>query len=135
MNKLRKGLLALALICACASPVAPQTAERFDPLPEYSVWWDEMRACAATPLPHFIVDSWPEFHDIDWWVVPGGSWYSPEHGVYIAGMSSGDDIYILEVYLFSSSVVKHEMLHYLGFSHPGDVGPYSWPFVGCAHPE
>ena len=119
---MRRVLLTLVLLVACSSPVA-SSATRVEPLPQYAQWWTEVQMCSGKD---------GVFPLIRWWSMPGSQWVDEERGRPVVGWASGNDIIIAEAFLSTGWVVKHEMLHVLGFRHPGHTGgEYPWPFVGC----
>jgi hypothetical protein len=125
---MRKLLLVfLFAFAACTEPLAPQDSESFTPPVMYPIWWEEAAVCSGRTEWDRVMS----FERIEWWVVPGAGWedktMSP--GI-ILGMWDRPRIYIAEAYLYEKWIVKHEMLHALGFSHPY-AGVYPWPFEGC----
>jgi len=129
---MRKLLLALALAgCTLVETIGPEIPPSAVPLGSpgfYPEWWAEVAACSGVTDP-------PSYDDITWWLVPGGDWYVPAYDAYVAALWFPRNIYIGEGFEYRADVVKHEMLHELGFSHRTVRPPYSWPFSDCVVAE
>lgn len=120
----RRGALALLLyllILSCAHPFVPHLAEPMVPPPVYRTWYAEVKECSGKQ---------GDFTRIWWFVHPGRSW---RYGEYLVnGLESRRHITLAQAYVLDEAVVKHEMLHALGFTHwLGNEPPYPWPFTGC----
>jgi len=114
--------LLLWLLVSCTLPFEPEGAVRMNPPPaQYESWWHEVEECTSTT---------GDFSAVRWWQVPSGSLVIQGHSA--AGAYASGDVYITEPYVSDRYVVGHEMMHALGFLHPGTYAPpYPWPFNTC----
>ena len=85
------------------------------------LWYSETVTCLG--------GTGASFDGIDWYLVPGDGWDSPNlHRPIVGAYYPGDEIFIAEGFRFHRSVVSHEMLHYLhSRKHPAP------PFGVCDH--
>lgn len=119
-------LLALGFLACTPVPTSPQVPARLEALPpEYAVWWREVEQCSGRV---------GRLNRVRFWVIPGGAWTDDKYpGLFLYGLTDGDDVYLAEGQERAEWIVKHEMLHVLDFRHPDSAyPPYPWPFVGCA---
>jgi len=118
---MKKLLLVLGVV-GCLSLTEPDGAYSFDPPDIYRFWYRETAQCLGGTA--------ASFDGIDWYLVPGDGWVSPNlHRPIVGAYYPSDEIFIAEDYRFQRSVVSHEMLHYLHSpKHP------SPPFGVCDHP-
>ena len=121
---MRRLILALVFLACTAGPTFAQAPERFEPLPFYTTWWAEVQKCSGRT---------GRMSRVRWYEVPQGPWADPTYpGLVLYGITNGNDVYIAGGQLTQSWIVKHEMLHILGFHHEDPYPPYPWPFTGCA---
>ena len=115
--------LTLAFLACSAGPTFPQTPVPFEPLEIYDQWWLEVQRCSGR-IGRAAV--------IDWYLVPNGPWTDPTFpGLILYGLTNGRQVYIAGGQQNQAWIVKHEMLHVLGFHHDDAYPPYPWPFEGC----
>lgn len=111
-------LLALA---ACSFEPSELGAVRFDPPPSYRAMWARAESCTGRA---------GDFDRIQWWVVPGVELfeYDPQQprsdGLYHSG---GPSITLAGGVLSHPMVVRHEMLHALGFGSDHPTVPFRDP--------
>ncbi|MBA2685766.1 MAG: hypothetical protein H0U66_14875 [Gemmatimonadaceae bacterium] len=102
-------LLALAFTACTEVATLPVGAERFDPPPEYALWWRMTESCSGLR---------GSLADVNWFVVPGvtsfpgdlgGFWYEQDNRIVLTGTEQ-----------FDGALVRHEMLHALvrAVNHP-----------------
>ena len=117
---MRYATVCLIFVFGCA-PFSPSDATRFDPPPQFRVWWGEMESCSSLR---------GNYDRISWYVVDGDSfdtpdgdswgWWTTDHDIYISRRVY--DWTVLPVdsntTTIYSVVVKHEMLHEL-IGHEG----------------
>jgi hypothetical protein len=110
-----------ALAATCSSCVPPYPLGLDDPVLEFSPptiyrdWYDEAIACSG-------IDS----HDRPFWRLRwflATDLFDPEnHDRHYAGFfRSPNKIYLTHLSYFSESTVKHEMMHYFGYSHDDPI--------------
>lgn len=104
----------------------PEGAVPFGPLAPYFTWWEEARECAQVRNPR------RDFDDIDWYRVPGAAFETPESQLALGRWVPPRSIYLAQYSILEMWVVKHEMLHAMGFRHQATGTNYPWPFIGCA---
>jgi hypothetical protein len=116
--------LAVLMLTACGpdgfEPGSDLGALRFDPPPSYREMWTLAEACSGRR---------GAFERIRWWVVPGVETfeYSPEKP-YADGLWSSDgDLTLAGGALSHPMVVRHEMLHALGFGDDHPSVPFADP--------
>ena len=102
---MKRLVLALGVV-GCLSPTEPDGAYPFDPPDIYRVWYSETVTCLG--------GTGASFDGIDWYLVPGDGWESPNlHRPIVGAYYLDDEIFIAEGFRFHRAVVSHEMLHYL----------------------
>ena len=96
------------LVAACA--FEPPGATPFDPPATYRGLWDSAQSCTGRR---------GAYTGLRFFIVPGRSFPTPESERAV-GHTDGQTIYIAEDWADHPMVVKHEMIHALGFgsSHP-----------------
>jgi hypothetical protein len=123
MTRYAVPLLALAAI-ACGEGFDPSDfgAVRFEPPPSYRLEWARAQACSGR--------AGGDFDRLSWWVVPGvqtidydpneprasGIYHTADHSITLAGAA-----------LESGRVVRHELLHALGFGADHPTVPFADP--------
>lgn len=114
------GLIALASLVAlfltsCA--FEPAEDRPFTPPASYRAVFDSAQACTGRA---------GDFDYLRFFTMPGVSFESPNGG-QVAAFTQGHTIWIAEAYTNHPLVVKHEMIHALGFpsGHPAD--PFESP--------
>ena len=107
---MKKFFLALALCLACTSPTSvPDEFSILRPPLVYRDWYSQVEQCSGRT---------GDFDRIRWYIVPGAKWYGERHQQNINGLwTDGHRIFIAEFEIFNVYLVKHEMLHDLGFEH------------------
>ena len=117
-------LLAVLLLAACGpdalEPGGDLGAVRFEPPPSYRAMWAQAEACSGRR---------GSFERIRWWVVPAVETfeYSADEP-YADGLYTGDgDITLAGSVLSHPMVVRHEMLHALGFGADHPPVPFREP--------
>jgi hypothetical protein len=117
-------LLVILMLSACGpdgfEPGGDLGALRFDPPPSYREMWARAEACSGRR---------GNFERIRWWVVPGVETF--EYGTeqpYADGLWDSDgDITLAGGVLSHPMVVRHEMLHALGFGVDHPAVPFGTP--------
>lgn len=112
----------LLLLAGCVPDwTAPTEAVRFDPPPEYRVWWEASRACV-----HRL--EFRRYESIEWYVTPTRILAADgeEHGALV-DPGHRNRVYLWERDTAVPWVIQHELVHAInGVSgHPAD------PFVTC----
>jgi hypothetical protein len=98
-------LVVILLVTGCA--FAPSDAVQFDPPAVYRTTWESAEACTGVHK---------RYERIVFWRVP--AMFESPAGEAV-GWTDYPNIYIAEDYLDHPMVVKHEMIHALGYSgHP-----------------
>ena len=125
---MRSLVLLLAFLAACSSSLSPEAqraipkdSEAFTPPEIYETWWSETSECSQM--------RWRDFATISWRRVEGDGWREDggKERFILALYEPPGTIYIGSTWLREPIIVKHEMLHALGFGrdHP------SPPFGTC----
>ena len=110
---MRPLLLLLLLLTGC-DVLGPSVA--IEPAPEWREWYGHVQECAGQQGPPFDLITFYEA-EIE------GSW---------VGLARGWRVY-LEPDWHREGVIKHELLHVIGYRHPDDAEhPYPWPFEPCS---
>lgn len=104
----------LGLVSACdAFSPTELGAVRFTPPPSYRAAWLEAQSCTGRHR---------DFDQIEWWVVPNVTSFDDDNEGWVMGSYNDRHgrITIAGDYLSHPMVVRHEMIHALGFqrSHP-----------------
>lgn len=107
-----KKLLLLFILTGCTEIIA---AKEIEPPPEWEVYYEHVQECSRKQGPDFSTIKWFEAQRI--------------HGT-IVGLAWNGDIY-LESEWQIEQIIKHELLHVIGFRHPTRDRPYPWPFTPC----
>jgi hypothetical protein len=120
---MRRLFLALLLTGCGGETLEPEDlgAVRFLPPPSYRAMWDRTQACSGRI---------GEFDRLSWWVVPGVRTFD-----YAADEPRADGLYertrhtitLAGAVLAHPMVVRHEMLHALGFGVDHPEVPFSDP--------
>lgn len=89
---------------ACTAPFEPQGAKAFTPPQIYKLWFIEISDCAGIWLP---------YSPIHWYEVDGWGFDCPAYNGRCSGWWNDDRIYLVSERLDDSTLVMHEMLHYI----------------------
>lgn len=117
-------LLAVLLLAGCArdgfEPGGDLGAVEFDPPPSYRRMWAAAQACSGRA---------GDFDRLRWWVVPGVRTFEYADGApYADGLYHSDGhITLAGAVLSHPMVVRHEMLHALGFGVEHPAVPFRNP--------
>jgi hypothetical protein len=113
-------LLAITAACvrAASLPLLRPTAEDrgaavpVDPPPKYRQWWQQVEACSRKSRPITSVAGW--YAVLDTVIIVGGRPYA---AVYFV---ESDELFFARRFLHQPFIVRHEMLHALLRTPPGD---------------
>jgi hypothetical protein len=110
----------LPLLTACSFEPGDLGAVRFDPPSSYGEMWARAENCSGRT---------GRFDRLRWWVVPGVELFEYEDGQPRAdGLYDSDgDITLAGGALAHPMVVRHEMLHALGFGRDHPAVPFRDP--------
>ena len=116
---MRRLIPVLLLTAACAPDwTAPAEAVRFDPPPEYRVWWEASRACVNRR-------EWVRYEQVTWYVTPER--LLATDGELHGALVDGTAVYLWERNTGIPWVIQHELVHAIARvkGHPWD------PFWKC----
>lgn len=118
-----RSLLLVLLLAACRDGFAPGDlgAVRFTAPPSYRLMWERAQACSGRS---------GDFERLTWWVVPGATTFDYAEGEPRADglthLPSGA-ITLAGAVLAHPMVVRHEMLHALGYGRDHPAVPFRDP--------
>lgn len=107
-------LAGAAVVAACYDDDFPPNAERFDPPPQYALWWNEAETCSHTA---------GDASRVRWYRTPRG--VDLQGASHVAGQydPNGHRIALAGDFVDDGRVVRHEILHALHprVQHPRDL--------------